>query len=74
LALHTIIDAQKINLKKNLRWQMGAILKNVKCDIFPAIQPNLMKFGVTMPISPPNVMGYTKFKKMKIQDFGWWPF
>jgi len=31
--------------------------KKIKCNISSAVPPALMKFGMTMHISPPNLMG-----------------
>jgi len=58
----------KNQFSKISRWRTAAILKNVKCDISEAVQPNLMKFGMTMHIIPPKPRGNQKFKKMKLQD------
>ena len=36
--------------------------ENVKCDIYLQPFDRLMKFGMTMHNSPPNLMGNQKFK------------
>jgi len=36
--------------------------KNVKCDISAAVLPILIKFGMTMHLSPLNLMRNQKFK------------
>jgi len=41
---------------------MATILKKIKCDILAAVQPILMKFGMTMHISHPTLTGNQKFE------------
>jgi len=52
---------------------MADFLKIVKCDISASIWPILIKFGTTMHISYPNLMGNQMFKnprKSKIMVVG----
>jgi len=51
----------------------GCHLKNVKCDISAAIPLVLMKFSLTMHISPPILMGKQKIINLKIKEGGRWP-
>ena len=41
---------------------MATILKKIKCDILAAVQPILMKFGMTLHISHPTLTGNQKFE------------
>jgi len=62
----------KNQIFKNPRWQTAAILKIVKCDI-SATMTILIKFGTTMHISNPKLMGDQMYKNLKIQEGGWRP-
>jgi len=42
----------KKSIKKNPRWWIGAILKNVKRNISAAVRLILMKFGKMMHLRP----------------------
>jgi len=60
----------KSQFLKNPTWRTAAILNNVKCNIPATVPPILMKFGMTMHLSPPHLMGKPKISKF--QNRRWW--
>ena len=70
---HDHNGCSKIQIFKNPRWwQMAAILKSIKCDIFATVPPIVMKFGMTMHISPSHFDQWKSVVKIwKVKNPRW---